>query len=237
MLTITIFAAGLVCLAGVLGLRLWRAQAQVSAASAGVDRARVTDERGITLQTLIVTAVLVLMAVAAGVVIVAITNNAAEDLEQQATSIESQCDAWEVYDPVLASKNSEGRAGGDSQHYEGSDFGCIPACIWEDLDAHDITDDGDNAGDGKVAKAELRFNRNYRTNLVGGDSVAANDKRVLIMEQNASGEDEIIGVGATSKKAKIDFDDITGEAEVRVGPDQSSCVVYDVRGDRLHTSR
>lgn len=41
------------------------------------------DERGITLQTLIVTAVLVLMAVAAGVVVVAITNNASDDLSEQ----------------------------------------------------------------------------------------------------------------------------------------------------------
>jgi len=46
------------------------------------------DSRGITLQTLIVTAVLVLLAVAAGVVIVAITGSSSDDLEDQASDLE-----------------------------------------------------------------------------------------------------------------------------------------------------
>lgn len=47
----------------------------------------VADSRGITLQTLIITAVLVLLAVAAGVVIVAITDNSSDDLEDQSSDL------------------------------------------------------------------------------------------------------------------------------------------------------
>ncbi len=57
------------------------------------------DERGITLQTLIVTAVLVLMAVAAGVVVVAITNSASDDLSEQSPDLEAKCAPWEFHDP------------------------------------------------------------------------------------------------------------------------------------------
>ena len=51
---------------------------------------RTADQRGITLQTLIVTAVLVLMAGAAGVVIIAITNNAQDNLEGQNSGIDAR---------------------------------------------------------------------------------------------------------------------------------------------------
>jgi len=62
------------------------------------------DERGATLQTLIITAVLVLLAVAAGVVIVAITGNSADDLEGQASDLAGggSCQPWEIHDPQLA---------------------------------------------------------------------------------------------------------------------------------------
>ena len=66
------------------------------------------DERGITLQTLIVTAVLVLMAGAAGVVIVSITNSQADNLEGQNAGIEARCEPWEIFDPTLA---AAGRGG------------------------------------------------------------------------------------------------------------------------------
>jgi len=53
------------------------------------------------LQTLIVTAVLVLMAVAAGVIIVAITNSSSDDLEEQSQDLEGRCAPWEIHAPVL----------------------------------------------------------------------------------------------------------------------------------------
>jgi len=70
------------------------------------------DERGITLQTLIVTAVLVLMAVAAGVIIVAITDNSADDLEDQASDMDGRCQPWEIHDTELEAIG----AGGGTEH-------------------------------------------------------------------------------------------------------------------------
>jgi len=53
------------------------------------------DEQGITLQTLIVTAVWVLAAVAARVIIVVITNSSSDDLEQLSQALASKYDPWE----------------------------------------------------------------------------------------------------------------------------------------------
>ena len=84
------------------------------------------DERGITLQTLIVTAVLVLMAGAAGVVIIAITNSAEDNLANQATDIPGRCAAWEIHDPTL---EAAGRGGTPAQGgLESSAIGCRRVC-------------------------------------------------------------------------------------------------------------
>jgi len=93
-------------LAGVRPARGWLRSA--GGGSAG-------DERGITLQTLIITAVLVLLAVAAGVVIAAITGNSADDLEDQASDIEGRCLPWEIHDTQLAAAGLGGY--GDTTPY------------------------------------------------------------------------------------------------------------------------
>ena len=85
---------------------------------------RTADQRGITLQTLIVTAVLVLMAGAAGVVIIAITNNAQDNLEGQNTGVESRCEPWEIFDPTL---DAAGRGGGNGG-IDSSASGCVRVC-------------------------------------------------------------------------------------------------------------
>jgi len=88
-------------------------------------------ERGATLQTLIITAVLVLLAVAAGVVIVAITGSSSDDLEDQASDIEGRCLPWEIHDPEL---EAAGLGGGDIDAGEGGDgvassrIGCLAPC-------------------------------------------------------------------------------------------------------------
>jgi len=66
------------------------------------------DQRGFTLQTLIITAVLVLLAVAGGVIIAAITGSASDDLEAQQPSLEGRCAPWEFHDPVLAAVGGGG---------------------------------------------------------------------------------------------------------------------------------
>ncbi len=113
------------------------------------------DERGITLQTLIVTAVLVLMAVATGVIVVAITSSASDDLEEQSPDLEARCAPWEIFDPELAAAGAGG--GGEYTSFifpdqanvqeaapgEGgvtsSKVGCLPVCYFELNDTEDDT--------------------------------------------------------------------------------------------------
>ena len=82
-------------------------------------------ERGVALQTLIITAVLVLLAVAAGVLIVAITRSSSDDLQDQTASVESRCNQVEIYDVQIASTGRPGVSDG----LEGSAVGCVPVCV------------------------------------------------------------------------------------------------------------
>ena len=72
-------------------------------------------EQGYTLQTLIITAVVVLLAVAAGVVIVAVIRSAIDDFAKTPPDIEALCKPWEIYDPELA---AIGAGGGEEAFYE-----------------------------------------------------------------------------------------------------------------------
>ena len=85
------------------------------------------DERGITLQTLIVTAVLVLVAAAASVIIVAITNSSSDDLEGQQSDVETRCEPWEIFDPAMAARGIGAGNGG----VRSSSIGCVRACYIE----------------------------------------------------------------------------------------------------------
>jgi len=89
------------------------------------------DQRGITLQTLIITAVLVLMAVAAGVIIVAITGSASDDLEDQTSDLEARCEQWETHDLEAQARGVGGPDG--SGGVTSSKVGCRPACYYLDL--------------------------------------------------------------------------------------------------------
>ena len=111
------------------------------------------NERGYTLQTLIITAVLALMAVAAGVVIVAITRNAQRNVEDQTFDIDEHCTNLEVYDSQVAAAGLRGSNAG----VLGSDIGCVPACVSE---WHRVEEYDDNG------------NRVYRN--MNGDIVAQN---------------------------------------------------------------
>ena len=85
------------------------------------------DERGITLQTLIVTAVLVLVAVAAGVIIVAITTTQNDRLEASGNSDTGKsCEPWEIRDLQMEAKRIGGPEGyGDIYS---SAIGCLRVC-------------------------------------------------------------------------------------------------------------
>ena len=82
-------------------------------------------EQGIALQTLVITAVMLLLAVSAGVLVQAIARRAADDLAGQATSFEaSPCNAVEVYDIAFAAQG----VSGSHQGHAGSEIGCRPVC-------------------------------------------------------------------------------------------------------------
>ncbi len=175
-------------------------------------RVRTADERGITLQTLIVTAVLVLMAVAAGVVIVAITNSASDDLEEQSTSIDGNCNPVEVFDPTIASRNIKGTNAGQ----EGSAIGCIPVCIFKASDAS-----------GEIAAGEIDFMRS-QASLAAGTGTATDGVKVgqeFLFEEPKKlfTAGDIAGTSGFRFKSPI--------AEVRVTADQRQCLPYDSRDE------
>ena len=105
--------------------------------------ATAAGERGYTLQTLIVTAVVVLLAVAAGVVIIAITRSAQDDLARTPPKTDGSCEPWEIHDLELAAR---GAGGGQKLSYThgptappndvltgaggvtSSAIGCLPPC-------------------------------------------------------------------------------------------------------------
>ena len=87
------------------------------------------------MQTLIVTAVLVLMAVAAGVLIVAITRSSSDDLQDQTAKTDGPCNEVEIYDVQIAGTGQPGVTAG----FEGSAVGCVPVCVL-DSQGRTITD-------------------------------------------------------------------------------------------------
>ena len=86
------------------------------------------DERGITLQTLIVTAVLVLVAVAAGVILVAISRSQESSLTDSGKSDpgEGTCEPWEINDIELKAKQLGGPQGYGG--FYSSAVGCVRVC-------------------------------------------------------------------------------------------------------------
>ncbi len=87
-------------------------------------------ERGITLQTLIVTAVLVLVAVGAAVVLVAINRSSSDDFEEAGNiGIEGKCETWEIH---LATLEAAGHGGPEGHGgVFSSNIGCLATCYWE----------------------------------------------------------------------------------------------------------
>lgn len=91
------------------------------------DKPRTADQRGITLQTLIVTAVLVLMAGVAGVVIIGITRGQESNLRDAGnTANQANCQPWEIFDPTLSSAGRGGTTG--TGGIESSAKGCVRVC-------------------------------------------------------------------------------------------------------------
>ena len=84
------------------------------------------DQRGMTLQTLVITAVLVAVAVVGSLLIVAISRSSGERLEDSNATQESLCQPWEVHKVTLAAKGYGGTQGHGGIF--SSSIGCIAVC-------------------------------------------------------------------------------------------------------------
>ena len=91
-----------------------------------IGRGSLADQRGITLQTLVITAVLVAMAVVASVLIVAISRSSGERLEDSNATQEGLCQPWEVHKVALAAKGHGGTQGHGGIF--SSSIGCMAVC-------------------------------------------------------------------------------------------------------------
>ena len=89
-------------------------------------------EIGFTLQTLIVTAVLVLVAVGASIGLVAITTSSSDDFEDAGqTGVEARCAPNEVRDPDLEARGAKG-VNQTYREIQADTIGCNPICgTWE----------------------------------------------------------------------------------------------------------
>ncbi len=185
------------------------------------------------------------MAVAAGVVIVAITNSSSDDLEEQSPDLESRCNGAEIYDPILAAAGVEGEvvgtvaaAGSDPAeevNLKGSAVGCIPVCFY-------IEDAG---GDEKISIEEVRFIRewseysdakNFLRAVVpqgGGEEFAALFRNPTTLVHPLPGPNDadlpVDPYGPSLKDGQFASSPVDA-AEVRVGPSQDDCFIYNSSG-------
>ena len=229
------------------GVLLWAVSGLLMVAAMVVlmtgEIAKQPSEKGITLQTLIVTAVLVLMAGAAGVVIIAITNNAQDNLEGQNTGVESRCEPWEIFDPTL---DAAGRGGGNGG-IDSSASGCVRVCYvrftpaaWTDPTGED---DFKIAGTSGAAvgltgtksptTAELVLSRSNifddsRTAPTGSNAaditLPVNNTRGVDFNGNA--DDEI-----TLTIKSINSETTLNNYEIEVAPNQRYCRVWNTTDD------
>ena len=214
------------------------------------------SERGYTLQTLIVTAVLVLMAVAAGVIVVAITGSANRDLENQQPSIDGPCNQVEIYDAQLAAASVRGSNAG----VEGSGVGCVPACVaewhivpeldengnqvWKDMDGNIVMQGTPGATRATDGRGFIKFQLNVSPDrLIDTADEMALGRRISAVSQLGMGPAVHVYVGhdtvhgsngpipvvqpGTAQREGISLETSEGEEGVRVSEDQKSCVGYD----------
>ena len=209
---------------------------------------RTADQRGITLQTLIVTAVLVLMAGAAGVVIIAITNNAQDNLEGQNAGIDSRCEPWEIFDPTL---DAAGRGGGQGG-LDSSASGCVRVCYvrftpaaWTDPTgpvSFTIAGTSGNAvdltGTKAAATAELVHSR---SSIFDDSRTAPTGTNAADITLPVNGERSVDFNGDTDEEITLTITSIGGSTavdnyEIQVAPNQRYCRVWNFTDDEELTA-
>lgn len=230
MITLSIVAAGIIALAAALLAR-------------PSPEPRAADQRGITLQTLIVTAVLVLMAVAAGVVIVAITNTQEERLQRANPGGDSKCEPWEIYDITRAAAGRGGGLGGIGSSGEG----CVRVCyIRTTTTTNNVGADDDIGGPAGATSLELVFSR---SNIASASNPATTTAAITLVvsdtnelaasntEKDPDGTPtdvvvlDTLDIDPAGNEAARDYD--SGQMTIEVAPNQKWCRVVDAQGDEL----
>jgi len=181
------------------------------------------------------------MAVAAGVVIVAITNSSSDDLEEQSPDLESRCNGAEIYDPILASAGVEGEVVGtfmrrgvvENVNEKGSAVGCIPVCFW-------IEPTMANGGDGYIGSDDIMFFRDFEgaNNFLSGPPQGSVNFTAVFRDPSTvasphpDDDDVPLDLSAQSQGGDlIQFaDSLVDPAQVRVGPGQDDCFIYNSSG-------
>ena len=177
--------------------------------------AKQPSEKGITLQTLIVTAVLVLMAGAAGVVIIAITNNSADNLEGQNSGLDSRCQPWEIFDPTL---DAAGRGGGEGG-VGSSAIGCVRVCY-----VGHVSDTGNIASEDIIGNSDADKGLELlmsRSDIATSDNGSTIKTRLVVSDVNE----------LAKKNAKKDADQAIALDDLKVQPpgttDTDDAIDYD----------
>lgn len=205
------------------------------------DKPRTADQRGITLQTLIVTAVLVLMAVAAGVVITAITRGQEDNLRNNATaSSQANCEPWEIYDTNLA---AAGRGGvGGVGGIQSSARGCVRVCYLRIkdhttanalamADVFVLHDEGYSdlpAAHATILNATLAFGRSDRqvaTATAAEKRLQVNGFRSVDVDTGTSGAGDNVSANITSLMIGTSTISSVDAYQIRVAGDQRSCLL------------
>ena len=230
MITLSIVAAGIIALAAALLAR-------------PSPEPRAADQRGITLQTLIVTAVLVAMSFVAAAIIIAITNTQEQNLEDssRANTTDANCEPWEIYDITRAAAGRGGGFGGIGSSGEG----CIRVCYIRTTTANNNIAATDDITDGETDAAtslELVFSR---SDIASGTNPATTTSAItlVVTGENAlsvsnTDEDpavnimlsalEIIPAGQTAARA---YDD--EQMTIKLSRNQKYCQIVDAQGDEL----
>ncbi len=191
------------------------------------------------------------MAVAAGVVIVAITNSSSDDLEEQSPNLESRCNGVEIHDPILAAAGVEGEVVGtvpartvgppDQRaaipvNQKGSAVGCIPVCFWIEP----------SSGTGlEIGSDEIMFIRENRgadnflnkfsreLPVLGSGDFTALFRDPTTLVHPIEGEDDVpLNDLNRAEGERILFaSSLVDAVEVRVGPGQDDCFIYNSSGE------
>ena len=208
------------------------------------------DERGITLQTLIVTAVLVTIAFVAAAIIISITTNQESNLEDQnrAETGVSTCEPWEIRDTELQAQGI-----GGPQGYGGiwsSAVGCLRVCYvqtrWGAATRLDSTYRILHTGEAASGNRELLLGfslSDARLAPTGGEdsryatfqAVSSSEVGDIPPQSASAAVRNAVRTENATQRGRITV--VDENEEIRVHPSQEFCLVVDTANDDEEVAR